>query len=132
MTTILRPPLEVEVPKTLYVNHASTPLAVDWPSMQSGPAVIETDFAVPLGPKGEAWLETTPYRKLHVMVMGTKGTPFIRVGAIFSGFLYEDMTFPVDGHIHTFDIVGPELQMYICGLTSMAKEDVKLWVYLTS
>jgi hypothetical protein len=39
---------------------------------------------------------------------------------------------PLDGQIHSFDVVGPEISLQLSRSTNNPKENVQMWVYLTS
>ena len=132
--TVIRSPIqtEIEIPKTLLIDHTDPALVIDWPGMQSGPDVIETDFSVPMySSPVAALLDVRNYRKVSAVVAPTtKGKPYLLMGKYDS--LFVNVPVPADGNAHTFDIVGPEMMMWIWGLPSFPKEEVRLYLYLTS
>jgi hypothetical protein len=59
-------PPEIEIPKTLFIDHSSPVLTIAWPAIYPG------GLRVPLGTNGETFLEVTQYRKENIFVGTTK------------------------------------------------------------
>ncbi len=131
MVTPLKRPLpltEVEVPKTLFIDHTSPVLRIDWPKIAPG------SFLVPLTASNAIFLNVRSYRKVNVLIGQTKASS----AALILG-KWQPNTFaarydvPLDQKIHSFDIVGPELALELTApFTNIAMESVELWLYLTS
>ncbi|SJZ75103.1 hypothetical protein SAMN02745126_02146 [Enhydrobacter aerosaccus] len=129
MATILRPQSEIEIPKTLFVDRSSPLLTIDWPSLYPG------GYEVPLGANGETYLNVTKYRRVNVLVGPTKAhTVFLYMGKIQPNTLSAVYQWAPDRNVHTFDVVGPEIMLFLSSPfdKTTPAEKVELWLYLTS
>jgi hypothetical protein len=127
MTVISRPQTEIDIPKTSLVNHVSPGLQIDWPSFFPG------SFEVPLTSSGATTLNVANYRRVSVLVGSTQATQAnLRMGMLSGTTLGVSMPFPLDGKIHTFDVVGPEIGLDLLCTGKFAAEKVQLWLYLSS
>jgi len=124
---------EIEIPKSLFIDHTSTTtrVVVDWPS------IYPMGFDVPLGPNGETYLNVTQYRKVNVFVdtKSTKAQNFILyMGKRQPNTLAAAFQWAPDSNIHTFDVMGPEIALMLGAPPDRTTpaESVALWLYLSS
>ncbi|HLY88791.1 MAG TPA: hypothetical protein VKQ27_07380 [Acetobacteraceae bacterium] len=126
MTLNPRPVLETDVPRTTFIDHVSPALPVDW-------AAGVGTFDVPLAANGATVLNVTSYRQISLLVGTTKATrAALFMGKISGSTLSSRIEFNLDGTIHTFPVVGPEISLELYANRSDPIEKVQLWLYLTS
>src|SRR5512142_138547 len=120
---------EIEIPKTLFIDHVSPPLAIDWPT------IYPSSFNVPLAAAGATIIEVSQYRKVNVLVGQTKASSAsLTMGKLSGTTLGARFELPLDQKIHSFDVVGPELWLELmCPFDRKTPaEHVQLWLFLTS
>jgi hypothetical protein len=115
----------VEVPNTRLFNFVATPADIRY--TQYGEA------QVPLDPKAGHIIDVSGFRKVSLKIGGTKAKTFsVFLGVILNGTLAQEFSQTVDNAIHTFDLVGPEMSLWLKGGGPGSQEKVKLWVFLRS
>jgi hypothetical protein len=78
-------------------------------------------------------IDVTEFRRASVRVGSTSATSIsVFIGKILGTTLAVEHTHPLDGKIHTHDIVGPELALWLKGGAPSSNEEVEVWVYLRS
>ena len=120
---------EIEIPKTLFIDHSSPVLTVAWPTIYPG------GLRVPLGANGETFLDVTQYRKANIFVGTTKAHSVIfYIGKWSPNTCAASFEWVPDLKIHTFDIVGPQIALFLSSPfdKTTPAEKIELWLYLTS
>ncbi len=119
----------VDIPneKFVYLRSASAVFQYD----QSGSAYA------PLDPAAKNVLDLTKFRKISIFISGTKAKKAnLYIGQVTGQTALALYNVPIDANIHTFEVVGPEMQIQLTGAPSNAKETisdpVQIWVYLKS
>jgi hypothetical protein len=126
MTIITRPVTEIEVAKTLFIDHVSPALPVDW-----APGV--GTFDVPLDTNGATILGVAGYGQVSILVGTTKATKAaLYMGKLSGSTLSTRTEFNLDGAIHTFPVLGPEISLELYANRTDPAEKVQLWLYLTA
>lgn len=112
-----------DIPNTKLYNFVDTPAQITY--SQFGEAQVPLD-ANPI-------VDVTGYRQVNVRIGQTKATSWsLYMGKISNATLSVENMRSVDNAIHTFDVVGPEIVLFLRGGTPKSKEKVQLWVYLRS
>jgi hypothetical protein len=126
MTIITRPVMETEVAKTLFIDHVSPALPVDW---AAGTGTCD----VPLAANGATILDVAGYRQVSLLVGTTKATKAaLYMGKLSGSTLATRTEFSLDGAIHTFPVLAPEISLELYANRTDPAEKVQLWLYLTS
>jgi len=123
------PQPEIEVPQTLFVDRSSPVLKIDWPKLYPG------GFLVPLQANGATYLNVRAYRKVSILMSATKAhSILLYMGKWVPNTLCATFEWTPDDKIHTFDILGPEIALFMSSpfVKSTPAEDVELWLYLTT
>lgn len=112
-----------DVPNTKLYNFVDTPAALTY--SQSGEAQVPLDT--------NPIIDVTGYRQVNVRIGQTKATSWsLYMGKISNATLSVENMRSVDNAIHTFDVVGPEIALFLSGGQPKSREKVELWVYLRS
>ena len=107
-----------------FFNLVDTPAVVTYG--RGGSARVQLDPAV------GAIINVAGYRKVSVLIGSTQATSSeILIGKISNATLAQRFNVPLDQQIHTFDIVGPELVLWLVGGPPGTSEKVQLWVFLS-
>ncbi len=110
---------------TKLYNLVDVPATVTY--SQSGQAQIQLD------PQAGSTISTAGYHKVYVRVGTTKAKHImINMGKISGPTLSQMFTRPVGQSIQAFDVVGPEMVLWLTGGPANKTEKVQLWVFLTS
>jgi hypothetical protein len=126
MTLIPRTVTDTEAAEALFIDHVSPALPVNW-------AAGVGTFDVPLAANGATVLDVTGYRQISLLVGTTKATKgALYMGKISGSTLSSRTEFKLDGTIHTFPILGPEVSLELYANRTDPAEKVQLWLYLTS
>jgi hypothetical protein len=116
-----------EIPHTRLINFVDQPATVKY--SQFGEAQVQLN-----APTGGI-LDVRQFRKVHILVGSTKSTSFqVFMGKISDATLSDTrlVVQPPDHKIHTLEVVGPEMTLFLMGGAPSRQEQVQLWVYLTS
>jgi hypothetical protein len=129
---------------------ACATIALATPSMASAQVLttklynfVDTPLSVTFSSSGQAQLRINPpaaiisitgYRKVSVQIGSTHATNLrVSIGKITNATLSQTIfNRPVDQNIHTLDVVGPELVIWLTGAPANSTEQIKVWVYLTT
>jgi hypothetical protein len=115
----------IDVPNTRLYNFVDAPATIVY--SQFGEATV------PLNADGTGIINIRRFRQVSVLIGTTSATSFsLAMGKISGSTLAAEQPIPVDQQIHTFDVVGPELVLWLKGGTPGSTETVQLWVYLRS
>ena len=115
--------MATDIPNTKLYNFVDTPASLTY--SQAGDAQVPLD-ANPI-------VDVTGYRQVNVRIGQTKASSFsLFMGKIGGATLSVENSQPVDNAIHTFDVVGPEIALFLKGGRPKSHEKVELWVYLRS
>ena len=110
---------------TRFINLVDTPANVTYDS--SGTATVRLDSTT------GTVLRIAGYRKVSVMIGSGHATSFsVVMGKIGGGTAAQEFSRPVGGNIQTFDVVGPEMALWLRGGTPGRSESVELWVFLST
>lgn len=127
----LRPPADIDVPQSFFIDHSGLRLHIDWPAVCG--AASGGIFEVPLDPVTKAsFLDVTRFRRVNVLVSGTRAAPMLHIGKWSPSTCCEGYSAPADGRIHSFEVTGPQIHLSLSGAKTYGIEDVQLWVYLRS
>jgi len=114
-----------EIPNTRFINFVDTPANIQY--TQFGEAQVNLD------PQTGGIINITEFRRVSVRIGTTNASSFdLFMGKIAGTTLSVRHTLPVDNNIHTFNIVGPEMSLFLKGGQPQSTEQVQLWVYLSS
>src|SRR5829696_3802300 len=113
-----------DIPNTRFINFVHTPAAIQY--NQFGGALVN------LNPPTRI-IDIRQFRRASICIGSTSASSFwVSIGKISGPTLSMGHTRPVDGNIHTFEVVGPEMALWLLGGTPNSQEQVELWVYLRS
>jgi hypothetical protein len=102
---------------------------------------VDPPAAITYSPTGDAQvpLDTNPivdvteFRQVSVRIGTPMATSWSLVMGKISGVtLAVEHMRSVDNAIHTFDVVGPEIALWLKGGPPRSRDKVELWVYLRS
>ncbi|MEJ8839602.1 hypothetical protein [Ramlibacter sp. AN1133] len=127
----VRPVHDIDLPKSLFIDHAGLRLHIDWKALcGKNPSF---NYEVPLAPATNApLLDVTQFRRINVMISGTQSSASMYLGKLDGSHCCEVNTLPIDNRIHSFEVTGPHMRIYLHGTPALGVEDVQLWVYLRS
>lgn len=87
---------------------------------------------IPINPGGNNRLDVTKYRQISVLISSRNSTARrLRMGVISGHTCCARFNLPLDAEIHTFDVVGPEVEIEINGPKN-TQEEIQLMLYLRS
>ena len=111
------------IPHEKLYNHVDTPATIKY--SQSGQA------QVPLDPATGSIIKLHGYEKISIRIGTTKAKQVtVNMGKISGATLSQFFNLPVDQKIHTLNVVGPEMVLWLMGGPANTEEKVQLWVYL--
>jgi hypothetical protein len=114
-----------DVPNVLFINLVDTPAVLNY--SQFGQAQVQLD------PQTGGIIDVTGYRTVSILIGSTNASSCeMHMGKILGSTLSQRFAVPLDGAIHTFDIVGPHMVLWLNGGQPNSTENVQLWVYLSS
>ena len=116
-----------EIPNTRLINFADQPVTIRY--NQFGQAQVQLN-----APTGGI-LDVSQFRRANICVGSTNATSFqVFMGKISNATLSEIRLIvqPPDRKIHTLEVVGPEMTLFLMGGAPNSQENVQLWVYLSS
>jgi len=77
-------------------------------------------------------VDITGYRQVSVLISSQQSVArTLTMGTISGNTCAEAFSLPLDAKIHTFNVVGPEMSLYMNGPRN-TQETIQLWVYLRS
>ena len=114
-----------EIPNTRFINFADAPVAVVYD--QFGSAHVNLD------PQVGGIIDLSGFRRVSIRIGTTKATSFVvNMGKISGATLSQAFSRAVDSQIHTFEVIGPQMNLSLKGAAPSTQEKVQLWVYLRS
>ena len=106
-----------------FFNHVDTPVSITYSA--SGDAQIVLD-------PPNATVNIAGYRKVSVRIGTAKATTFrINMGKISNSTLSQFFGGTITQNTRTFDVIGPEMVLWLRGGPPNTADTVQLWVYLT-
>ncbi len=110
---------------TRFLNCVDVPASVHY--SQHGQAQVTLDQN--LGPI----INVAGFRRVSIRIGPTAAkAASIVFGKISNTTLAGELVLPLDHKIHTFDIIGPEMVLWLSGATPNSTENVQLWAYLST
>lgn len=115
--------MATDVPNAKLYDFVDTPATIIYSQFGEAQVPLDTDPIV----------DVTGFRQVNVQIGQTKATSWsLYMGKISGATLSVENARSVDNAIHTFDVVGPEIALFLKGGTPKSREKVELWVYLRS
>ena len=109
---------------TRFINFVDTPVSVTFSA--SGQAMV------PLDPSTGNVISLTGFRRVHVRVGSTTATQMmVNMGKISGSTLSQMFTRPI-AQTQSFDVIGPQMVLWLTGGTPNTTARVQLWVYISS
>lgn len=99
------------------------------------PAVVQCDEdghgRILLEASTDGVIDISGFRSVSILLGDTDAKSCeMLMGKIAGTTLARETRVPLDGAIHTFDVVGPEMALVIKGAKPNATAEVRLWVFL--
>jgi|SRR5215210_8210548 len=117
--------MPADVPNTRLFNFVDNPAIISYSAFGDG--------QVQLDPQVGGNIDVSEFRRVNVQIGTTIATSFsLFMGKIAGSTLSVERNRPLDYDIHTFDVVGPEIALWLRGGPPSSSESVQLWVFLTS
>jgi hypothetical protein len=114
-----------DIPNTRFFDFVDTPASIHYSQFN--------EAQVPLDPKTGDIIDVTQFRTVSMLIGSTKATSFsLFMGKISGATLSQEFNVPIDEAIHTFDVIGPEITLFLKNGNPNSDENVQLWVYLRS
>lgn len=114
-----------DVPNVRFINLVDTPATVQYS--------IHGDGQIPLEPATGNVVDLTGYRRVSIRVGTNRArTCAAHMGKITGTTLAQELAVPLDGRIHSFEVAGPQLTLWLRGGAASTQENVQVWVYLRS
>ena len=118
-------PAVAQLAVTRFINLVDTPVSVTYDN--SGIAQVPLDAAT------GTVITVAGYRKVSVLIGSGHATSFsVVMGKSRGETLMAAFTRPVSTNIQTFDVVGPDMALWLRGGTPGRSETVQLWVFLST
>ena len=115
--------MATDVPNTKLFNFVDTPATIAYSQFGEAQVPLDTNPII----------DVTGYRRVNVRIGQTKATSFsLYMGKISGSTLSVETMRPIDNAIHSFEVVGPEIGLWLKGGTPRSREKVQLWVYIRS
>ena len=114
-----------DIPNTRMFNFVDSPAVIHY--SQFGEA------QVPLDPQTGSVIDITGFRRISVRIGSTKAkSSSVFIGKISGTTLSQEFNQPIDNLTHTFEVIGPQMNLFLKGGPPNTQEKVQLWVYLRS
>lgn len=114
----------IDIPNVLFLNFVDTPATVNYSQ--------HCEASIPLNQANDP-VDLKVFRKVSIMIGTTNANSCsMYMGKISGATLANSFDIPLNQKIHTFDVVGPQMKLWLKGATPLTSENVKLWIYLTS
>ena len=114
-----------DIPNTRLFNFVDTPAIIHYNQGK--------EAQVPLDPQTGSIIDISGFRRISVRIGSTKAKSFsVFIGKISGATLSQEFNQAVDDQIHTFEVVGPQMNLFLKGGKANSEEKVQLWVYLRS
>lgn len=114
-----------DIPNTKFINCVDNQADIKYSKYGDG--------AVSLDPSNSGPIDMSGFRRVSVMIGNTKAKSCkIYMGKISGPTLAGKFDVPLDHEIHTFEVVGPQMTLWLTEGPPNSSEQVKLWVYLKS
>ncbi len=114
-----------DIPNVRCINLVDTPAAIKYNAFGQA--------QVPLDPSTMNIIDLSGFRQASIQVGTTKATSCqLYMGKGSGATLAHAYDVPLDGSIHTFEVVGPQMWVWLSGGPKSSQEKVQVWVYLRS
>ena len=114
-----------DIPNTRFINFVDSPAAIQYNQYGNAPVILE--------PPTQWVIDLRQFRRASICIGSANASSFwLAMGKISGATLAQTYTQPVDGNIHTFEVIGPQMVLWLLGGTPNSQEQVQLWVYLRS
>lgn len=115
--------MPTDIPNTKLFNFVDTPANLAYSQFGEAQVPFKPDKIV----------DVSGYRQVSVRIGQTQATSWsLYMGKISNSTLSVEHMRPIDNAIHTFNVEGPEITLFLKGAPARTKEKVQLWVYLRS
>jgi hypothetical protein len=115
--------MPTDLPNTKLFNFVDTPATIQYSQFGEGQVPLDANPII----------DVTGYRRVNVRIGSTKASSWsLYMGKISGSTLSVENMQAVDNAIHSFDVTGPEIALWLKGGTPKSREKVQLWVYLRS
>lgn len=113
-----------DVPNTSFFNFVDSPMSATYSQFGEAPLrFLPTGSIVPV----------SEYRYICFEIGSCSAQTFeLYIGKISGSTLSKGFAGPLDYDIHRFDVIGPEMDLWLKGGPSGLTERVQVWLYLTS
>ena len=113
------------MPNTKFINCVDSPADIKYSKYGEG--------TVPLDPSSFGPIDVIGFRRVSIMIGATKAhSCIIHMGKISGSTLAGKFDVPLNHEVHTFEVVGPQMSIWLKGGPPNSNEKVQLWVYLKS
>lgn len=114
-----------DIPNTRFINFVDTPATIQYSQF--------AEAQVNLDPQTGGVIDLSEFRRMNVLIGSTNASSFeVFIGKISGTTLSQRYSKPIDNQIHTFEVVGPQMTLWLNGGPPQSEEQVQLWVYLSS
>ncbi len=121
----LAPPAKAQLAATRFICLVDTAAVITF--SQYGEA------EVPLDPHTGNTINLSGYHKVYVRVGTTSAKKImVNMGKISGATLSQMFTRAMSQNIQAFDVVGPQMGLWLTGRPPNKTENVQIWVYITS
>ena len=115
-----------DIPNVKFINMVDTKAQIDY--NQHGEAPIPINQAQSISP-----LDVSEFRKITVRIGTCKAqSASMHIGKISGPTLAVAYDIPLNNNAHTFDVIGPQMTLWLKGGPPNTGEKVQVWVYLRS
>ncbi len=114
-----------DTPNVRFINLVDSPATLQYNQHGQAQVLLE--------PQTGGILDVKEFRRVSICIGATKASSCeMYMGKISGTTLSQRYNLPLDGHIHTFEVVGPQMALGLNGGQPNSTEHVQLWVYLRS
>ncbi len=114
-----------DIPNTLFFNFVDTPAIIQYSQFAEAQVILD--------PQVGGIIDVSGFRRVSIRIGSTNATSFsLFIGKISGATLSQEFSQPIDNQIHTFEVVGPQMSLFLKGGKPNSREEVQLWVYLRS
>jgi len=114
-----------DIPNTKFINFVDAPAEIKYSKYGDGAVPLDLSITGPI--------DVSNFRRVSVMIGNTKAKSCnIYMGKISGPTLAGKFDIPLNHEVHTFEVVGPQMTLWLTEGPPNSNEQVKLWVYLKS
>ena len=113
-----------DIPNTKFIDLVTKPAIIKYDSRGIAQVLLDPTAVI---------IKVNEFRKVSILIGSTKAISFsVNMGKLFGTTMAQSFVQTVDSSIHTLDIVGPEMSLWLVKGPPNTQENVQLWVYLSS